>query len=427
MAAGYEMRVSDAEREAAAAEVREHFASGRLDQEELNERLSAVFAARTRGDLTAVFTDLPSTGNARAGAGAPGTGPAFGGPFGPRPFGPGPSGTGPFGTSPSGGQGRGGSWQAGIGRGIGRIAFTGVLMWALFIVGMIAVFGGLGGGRPFGIVLLLAAFALLRRLLFMIFGRRRGGGRRGRGPRRRRLQPRPGSPREQDPLSEGVPRETKSLSATYRGGDRTSDQTGSAMPMRYYAPFPGGGGDTARPRGPHALRIGDAERDAVATDLGEHYAAGRLTLDELHERLDAVFSAKTLGQLTRIMADLPGQGRLAWRSAWHGAGPHGGWDPAVFPYAHLGMAGRPWPGAGLPDPGPQSGETRAQSTPADRAGRFAALSLLLIAMLIWLFTALLFARHGSYYHGPGFQPGSTMQYIQHLPQNGSFQNGPGAP
>jgi hypothetical protein len=36
-------------------------------------------------------------------------------------------------------------------------------------------------------VLLFAAFALLRRLLFMIFGRRRAGGRRGCGPRRRRF------------------------------------------------------------------------------------------------------------------------------------------------------------------------------------------------------------------------------------------------
>src|SRR5260370_35818264 len=87
------------------------------------------------------------------------------------------------------------------------------------------------------------------------------------------------------------------------------------MAMRYYAPLPGGGGEPPRPRGgPHALRIGDAERDAAAADLGEHYAAGRLTLDELNERLDAVFSSKTFGQLTRIMADLPGPGRLLWRA-----------------------------------------------------------------------------------------------------------------
>jgi hypothetical protein len=175
------MRVSDTERETAAAELREHFASGRLDQEELNERLSAVFAAKTRGDLSALFTDLPSAGHATAGAGAPG------GAFGPRPFGAGPFGTGPFGTGPSGGRGQGGSWQggswqAGVGRGIGRMVITGLLFWVLFIVGMVGVFG-LGAGRPFGIVLLFAAFALLRRLLFMIFGRRRMGRGRGRGRR----------------------------------------------------------------------------------------------------------------------------------------------------------------------------------------------------------------------------------------------------
>jgi hypothetical protein len=200
------------------------------------------------------------------------------------------------------------------------------------------------------------------------------------------------------------------------------------MATRYYAPFPGGGGDPARPRGPHALRIGDAERDAAATDLGEHYAAGRLTLDELNERLDAVFAARTFGQLNRIMADLPGPGRLAWRTAWHGAVPHAVWDPALFPYAHLGLAGTPWPAVPRPDGRRPAGELQAPPTPADRAGRFAALSLLLIAMLIWLFTALLFAR-GGFYHagGPGFQRSSTLPYVQHVPQNGAFRSGPGAP
>src|ERR1700741_1099546 len=98
------------------------------------------------------------------------------------------------------------------------------------------------------------------------------------------------------------------------------------MAMRYYPPFPGGGGEPPRSRGgPHALRIGDAERDAAAADLGEHYAAGRLSLDELNERLDAVFSSKTFGQLTRVLADLPGPGRLPWRA---GSGrTDGGWGP----------------------------------------------------------------------------------------------------
>ena len=56
------------------------------------------------------------------------------------------------------------------------------------------------------------------------------------------------------------------------------------------------------------LRIGDAEREATATGLREHYAHGRLTLDEFNERLDATFAAKTDTDLERITADLPHAG-----------------------------------------------------------------------------------------------------------------------
>jgi hypothetical protein len=212
------------------------------------------------------------------------------------------------------------------------------------------------------------------------------------------------------------------------------------MAMRYYAPFPGGGGDPARPRGPHGLRIGDAERDAAAADLGEHYAAGRLTLDELHQRLDAVFAARTVGQLTRIMADLPGSALLALR--WHGSYPpgcglpgaprppwttgggpqaytgahpgpvpYGGWGAAAFRCdGQLRTASESWRVPDSPE-GFQTRQVRESLTPADRAGRVAALSLLLLAMLIWLFTALLFARHGIYHPPttpvgpPGYPPG----------------------
>ena len=169
------MRVSDAEREAAAAELREHFASGRLTQDELDERLTAIFAAKTRADLNALFTDLPSSGPGWAGAG----GQAFG--AGGRAFGPGTPGAGPWagpGDASGGWQARGGGWPGAAGRGIGRVAVASVLLWVLLIVGILGVFG-IGAGRPLGIVLLIAAFALLRRVIFMIFGRRRmrsGGG-----------------------------------------------------------------------------------------------------------------------------------------------------------------------------------------------------------------------------------------------------------
>jgi Flp pilus assembly protein TadB len=53
------------------------------------------------------------------------------------------------------------------------------------------------------------------------------------------------------------------------------------------------------------LRIGDADREAAAASLREHYAVGRLTLDEFNQRLDAVFHATTQSQLRQITRDLP--------------------------------------------------------------------------------------------------------------------------
>jgi len=84
------------------------------------------------------------------------------------------------------------------------------------------------------------------------------------------------------------------------------------------------------------IRASDEDRSRTAAALGEHYAAGRLTLEEFHERLDQVYAATTQGELDRLMADLPGtdlsrlpQRRppgpvqvpadgsvLAWRAAW---------------------------------------------------------------------------------------------------------------
>jgi len=52
-------------------------------------------------------------------------------------------------------------------------------------------------------------------------------------------------------------------------------------------------------------RASDADRDRAADALREHLAAGRLTIEEFHERLDRAFAAKTLGELEQVMADLP--------------------------------------------------------------------------------------------------------------------------
>jgi hypothetical protein len=53
------VRVSDADREFVAAQLREHYVQGRLTREEFDQRLEAAFAARTRPDLDAVTGDLP--------------------------------------------------------------------------------------------------------------------------------------------------------------------------------------------------------------------------------------------------------------------------------------------------------------------------------------------------------------------------------
>ena len=60
-------------------------------------------------------------------------------------------------------------------------------------------------------------------------------------------------------------------------------------------------------QGPDYLRIGDAERDKMTESLHEHFAQGRLTAEELDERLAATLTARTVGDLKAVDRDLPGQ------------------------------------------------------------------------------------------------------------------------
>lgn len=63
-----EMRISDAERDSVASILRDAAGEGRLDLEELDERLNAVYAAKTYGDLEPITRDLPSTSSSPAAA-----------------------------------------------------------------------------------------------------------------------------------------------------------------------------------------------------------------------------------------------------------------------------------------------------------------------------------------------------------------------
>jgi hypothetical protein len=162
MATGPNIRVGDAEREAVAAQLREHYGVGRLTLDELNERLDQTFAAKTAGELSAVTTDLPrdntgtwAPGGVGSTAGSTGSNLAVG-PQGPRHDG----------------------WDSAAGR-LGAMAAPVIALMVIVGLWALVMFGGIfgGGGRPFGFVLLFALFAVIRRIF--------GGGRRGGGCGRR--------------------------------------------------------------------------------------------------------------------------------------------------------------------------------------------------------------------------------------------------
>jgi hypothetical protein len=111
-----------------------------------------------------------------------------------------------------------------------------------------------------------------------------------------------------------------------------------------------------------SLRIGDADRESVAAELREHYAHGRLTLDEFSQRLDAVFAAKTQRDLQRITSDLP----------------HVRPDNVPLPSARIGQ-----PSAHVTSSRPR-GDSHGDHGGRHYRSGFAALSTLLAAVAAWL-------------------------------------------
>ena len=82
------------------------------------------------------------------------------------------------------------------------------------------------------------------------------------------------------------------------------------------------------------LRASDAEREATARELARGQAEGRLTLDELSQRLDLVYAAKTREELAAVTRDLPAPTpapprKRSWIvSVLGGASRTGRWRPA---------------------------------------------------------------------------------------------------
>lgn len=75
---------------------------------------------------------------------------------------------------------------------------------------------------------------------------------------------------------------------------------------------------------PDFVRVGDREREATAERLTAHAAAGRLTVEELEERLEGAQTARVARDLHVLEADLPGPPRER-----RPAPPR--WDTAVMP------------------------------------------------------------------------------------------------
>ena len=97
------------------------------------------------------------------------------------------------------------------------------------------------------------------------------------------------------------------------------------------------------PTAPGHLRVSDADREQAAEVLRAAAGDGRLTLDELDERLEAAYAAKTYADLQSVTSDLPGPGVPAPVASAGGsfpAGRIGGTPGAPFAVAIMGGARR---------------------------------------------------------------------------------------
>jgi DUF1707 SHOCT-like domain len=75
------------------------------------------------------------------------------------------------------------------------------------------------------------------------------------------------------------------------------------------------------PGGVRALRVSDLDREQAVDDLKAHAAAGRLSVEELSDRVAAAYGAETFGELADLMSDLPelGDKRLGASGCHSGA------------------------------------------------------------------------------------------------------------
>ena len=86
--------------------------------------------------------------------------------------------------------------------------------------------------------------------------------------------------------------------------------------------------------------VTDADRDAAAAQLREHYAAGRLSLGEFQDRLDAAYRAQTARELGTVTDSLPYEGVVIRPGAPWGSYPGGSPLAVAQVRAAVARAGR---------------------------------------------------------------------------------------
>ncbi|MEU4128713.1 DUF1707 SHOCT-like domain-containing protein [Streptomyces wuyuanensis] len=104
------------------------------------------------------------------------------------------------------------------------------------------------------------------------------------------------------------------------------DKHDSAAPGRRQPQDPAAPARPADPAG--AIRASDADRDRTADILREALAEGRLDAEEHAERIDAVYRAKTVGELEPIVRDLPASRPPRQEPAPYAYGPEAPAGPA---------------------------------------------------------------------------------------------------
>ncbi len=107
---------------------------------------------------------------------------------------------------------------------------------------------------------------------------------------------------------------------------------------------------------PSQLRVADADREQLVEELRDHALAGRLTSEELEERVGAAYRATTRADIDALRTDLPvsaksialelrkRKGKLRRRLAQEAGGGLGVSGLAVGVWAAVGAHGGFWPG-----------------------------------------------------------------------------------